>query len=87
MLAFVNSYIPLFAAAFVDKDFITLYLTLAIVLIFKQIFMAILDNLTPLIKMPRKFKKLNSIIDKHIHKYNGEYEDEIEKNAHRSAEV
>lgn len=49
--------------------------------------MAILDNVTPLIKMPRKFKKLNVIVDKHIHKYNGEYDDDVEKQAHRSAEI
>jgi len=77
----------LFWAAFIDNDFITLYLTLAIILIFKQIIMALIDNISPMIKFPKKFKKLNALIDGHIFKYKGEYDADLDKHVHRRAEV
>lgn len=74
LLAFVNSYTPLFFAAFVDLDYISLNFTLAIILIFKQVILALISNISPSIQFPKKFRKLDMIVDKHILKYGEEYE-------------
>eukprot|EP00351_Strombidinopsis_sp_SopsisLIS2011_P003923 CAMPEP_0116879850 /NCGR_PEP_ID=MMETSP0463-20121206/11699_1 /TAXON_ID=181622 /ORGANISM="Strombidinopsis sp, Strain SopsisLIS2011" /LENGTH=55 /DNA_ID=CAMNT_0004529681 /DNA_START=2641 /DNA_END=2808 /DNA_ORIENTATION=- len=49
--------------------------------------MALIDNISPMIKFPKKFKKLNALIDGHIFKYKGEYDADLDKHVHRRAEV
>jgi len=86
VLGFVNSYTPLFFAAFIDQNFLTLNFTLAIILIFKQVIFALIANISPMISYPKKFKKLDQIIDDHILKYRNEYEKPEFKLIHKSCE-
>jgi len=74
ILAFVNCYLGLLAAAFYDRKYKSLTFLLATILIFKQVILNIKEFAEPYIKFPKKFADHKKQFKSHCRKYPENYE-------------
>ena len=66
MFAFVNVYIGNFVAIFYNQNFSALSLNLAIVMVFKQLFINTLEFFTEKISVSKKLKKVDELFEEQI---------------------